>query len=184
MSEKYILACNSPTLVVNPRYFDFFSRGLMPMKHYWPIRGDNYDKCRSIKHAVHWGNNHPQQAQQIGKAGSKFMEDDLKMEYVYDYMFHLLSEYSKLLKYKPSAPPHLLPLTSHQMLSFSQGLEKQFMMESLVEAPSHTPPCTMPSPAAIHSFLETKQNSINKVQSWENDYWLGWRQTNPDYQPS
>nr|GMC61983.1 O-glucosyltransferase rumi homolog [Ipomoea batatas] len=171
VSEKYILACNSPTLLVNPRYFDFFSRGLMPMKHYWPISDE--DKCRSIKHAVEWGNNHPKHAQQIGKAGSKFMEKELKMEYVYDYMFHLLSEYSKLLKYKPSVPPQLLPLTSHQMLSFSQGLEKQFMMESLVEAPSHTPPCTMPSsPApALHSFLKTKQNSIHKVKSWEDDYW-------------
>lgn len=58
VSEKYILACNSLTLIVKPRYYDFFTRGLMPVHHYWPIRED--DKCRSIKFAVNWGNSHKQ----------------------------------------------------------------------------------------------------------------------------
>ena len=59
VSEKYILACNSLTLFVKTRFYDFFTRGLMPLQHYWPIRDDN--KCRSIKFAVDWGNNHMQQ---------------------------------------------------------------------------------------------------------------------------
>lgn len=54
VSEKYIMACDSVTLYVKPQYYDFFSRGLMPMRHYWPIRNDN--KCMSIKFAVAWGN--------------------------------------------------------------------------------------------------------------------------------
>lgn len=58
VSEKYILACNSLTLIVKPRYYDFFTRGLMPVHHYWPIKED--DKCRSIKFAVDWGNSHKQ----------------------------------------------------------------------------------------------------------------------------
>lgn len=40
--------------MVKPQYYDFFVRGLMPMQHYWPIRGDK--KCQSIKFAVDWGN--------------------------------------------------------------------------------------------------------------------------------
>lgn len=56
VSEKYNLACDSLTLLVNPKYYDFFSRGLKPMQHYWPIKAD--DKCKSIKHAVYWGNTH------------------------------------------------------------------------------------------------------------------------------
>ncbi|KAL0382361.1 UNVERIFIED_CONTAM: hypothetical protein Scaly_0523400 [Sesamum calycinum] len=56
VSEKYILACDSVTLLVKPQYYDFFTRGLMPLQHYWPIKDD--DKCRSIKHAVDWGNSH------------------------------------------------------------------------------------------------------------------------------
>lgn len=58
MSDKYILACDSVTFVVKPRYYDFYTRGLMPVHHYWPIKEN--DKCRSIKFAVDWGNNHKQ----------------------------------------------------------------------------------------------------------------------------
>ncbi|CAI9092222.1 OLC1v1027411C1 [Oldenlandia corymbosa var. corymbosa] len=59
VSEKYILACDSVPLIVNPNYYDFFSRGLIPLQHYWPINVD--DKCRSIKHAVDWGNSNTEQ---------------------------------------------------------------------------------------------------------------------------
>ena len=58
VSEKYILACDSMTLVVTPKYYDFYSRVLMPMQHYWPVQDDN--KCSSIKFAVDWGNSHRQ----------------------------------------------------------------------------------------------------------------------------
>lgn len=59
VSEKYILACDSVTLLVKPIYYDVFTRSLMPLKHYWPIKDD--DKCRSIKYAVDWGNSHQQE---------------------------------------------------------------------------------------------------------------------------
>ncbi|CAL5375465.1 unnamed protein product [Camellia sinensis] len=42
--------------------------------------------------------------QEIGKAGSKFIQEELKMKSVYDYMFHLLYQYGTLLKYKPTVP--------------------------------------------------------------------------------
>lgn len=58
VSEKYILACDSLTLIVKPQNYDFFTRGLMPVHHYWPVRDNN--KCRSIKFAVEWGNTHKQ----------------------------------------------------------------------------------------------------------------------------
>ncbi|KAK1290836.1 hypothetical protein QJS10_CPB18g01547 [Acorus calamus] len=99
VSEKYILAFDSPALVVTPRYYDFFTRGLMPGQHYWPIRDD--DKCRSIKFAVDWGNTHQREAQDIGKAASSFIQEELKMDHVYDYILHLLTEYGKLQKFKP-----------------------------------------------------------------------------------
>ena len=56
VSEKYILACDSVSFLVKPHYYDFFTRSLKPVHHYWPIRDD--DKCRSIKFAVDWGNAH------------------------------------------------------------------------------------------------------------------------------
>ena len=58
VSEKYILACNSMTLLVNPQYHDFFTRSLVPMQHYLPINITN-NICRDLKLAVEWGNNHP-----------------------------------------------------------------------------------------------------------------------------
>lgn len=54
VSQKYILACDSMALLVNPHYYDFFTRSLLPTVHYWPINEN--DKCKSIKFAVDWGN--------------------------------------------------------------------------------------------------------------------------------
>ncbi|KAJ8633067.1 hypothetical protein MRB53_026403 [Persea americana] len=168
VSEKYILACNSLTLFVKTRFYDFFTRGLMPLQHYWPIRDDN--KCRSIKFAVDWGNNHMQQAQVIGNAASSFMQEELKMEYVYDYMFHLLNEYSKLLTYKPTKPEKAVEFCLESMGCSAKGLAKEFMVESMVKAPAESGPCTLP-PAFDHTSLEgllrKKENLTKKVQIWE-----------------
>lgn len=54
VSEKYILACDSMTLLIKPEYYDFFVRSMIPMEHYWPIRPNN---CADLKFAVEWGNN-------------------------------------------------------------------------------------------------------------------------------
>lgn len=57
VSLKYILSCGSMTLIISPEYEDFFSRGLLPKENYWPVSPT--DLCRSIKHAVDWGNANP-----------------------------------------------------------------------------------------------------------------------------
>lgn len=174
VSEKYILACDSVTLLVKPRYYDFFARSLMPLQHYWPIRND--DKCRSLKHAVDWGNTHPQEAQAIGKAASSFIQEELKMDYVYDYMFHLLSEYAKLLKFKPGVPRKAIEVCSEFMACPAQGLWKQMMTETFVRGPSDAPPCAMPppyDPQTLHSILERKENSMKQVETLEKQYWDG-----------
>ncbi|GAB2265208.1 hypothetical protein Dimus_000276 [Dionaea muscipula] len=172
VSQKYILACDSLTLLVKPRYYDFFSRGLMPVHHYWPIRDDN--KCRSIKFAVQWGNNHKQKAQAMGKAASEFIQEDLKMDFVYDYMLHLLTEYAKLLKFKPQIPERAIDLCSETLACPAVGLEKKLMMESMVKGPSDKSPCTMPPPydkMSFQSLKRRKANSIWQVEKWEKDYW-------------
>ncbi|XAR53593.1 Protein xylosyltransferase [Bertholletia excelsa] len=172
VSEKYILACNSVTFLVKPHYYDFFTRSLMPVHHYWPIRED--DKCRSIKFAVEWGNSHKQKAQAIGRAASEFIQEDLKMDYVYDYMFHLLNEYAKLLRYKPSIPEKAVELCSETMACGAEGLEKKFMMDSMVKGPVDVSPCSLPPPydaVSLRSILKRKANSIAQVELWEKRYW-------------
>ncbi|KAM7257457.1 hypothetical protein ACFE04_013198 [Oxalis oulophora] len=174
VSEKYILACDSPTLMVTPHYHDFFTRSLQPVHHYWPIR--KTDKCKSIKFAVDWGNNHKKKAQEIGRASSQFMQEELKMDYVYDYMFHLLNEYAKLLKFKPEIPEGATEVCSESMACNAygfKGLEKKFMMESLEKGPSIESPCDLPppyEPNLLRAFYARQVKSIRNVEQWENTY--------------
>jgi hypothetical protein len=172
ISEKYILACDSMTLLVRPRYYDFFIRGMVPLEHYWPIRDNS--KCTSLKFAVEWGNNHTEKAQAIGEAASNFIHEDLKMDYIYDYMFHLLNEYAKLLKFKPSIPLGAVELCSEIMACRAIGTWEKFMVESMVKSPSDSTPCTLPSPydpSSLRGFLDRKDKSIKQVERWEDEYW-------------
>ncbi|KAF3796235.1 hypothetical protein EJ110_NYTH03322 [Nymphaea thermarum] len=169
VSRKYILACDSPTLSVKDRYYDFFSRSLQPGQHFWPISAHN--KCPSIKFAVDWGNSHPQKAQEIGKAGSSFILNDLRMENVYDYMFHALTEYAKLLRYKPTIPSAAKPVCLESMASSESGRVKEFMIQSKVEGPRNAEPCALPppDPAAVESLMRRKKESVEQVQRWERE---------------
>ncbi|KAM7276873.1 hypothetical protein ACFE04_018739 [Oxalis oulophora] len=147
---------------------------LVPMKHFWPIR--NTDKCRDIKFAVEWGNNHTVKAQEIGEQGSRFIEEQLQMGFVYDYMLHLLREYAKLLKFKPKIIPNkrLVEVCVETMACHRRGLEKKYMVESMVKAPSDSLPCVMPptfDPVELQDFLGKQENVSRKVESWGNEYW-------------
>ena len=89
------------------------------------------------------------QAQKIGEAGSKFIQENLKMDFVYDYMFHLLSEYAKLLKFEPTIPPGAHEACSETMACLMDDKLwkiKKFMVESMVKTPRDALPCTMPPP--------------------------------------
>lgn len=175
VSEKYILACDSVTLMVKPYYYDFFSRTLQPLQHYWPI--NDKDKCRSIKFAVDWLNNHTQKAQEIGRGASEFMQRDLSMENVYDYMFHLLNEYSKLLKFKPQVPQNSVEICTEAMVCPSgdaNDTNKRFLMGSLVDEPHISGPCSLPppfDPNGLEKFHRKKLNLIRQVEKWEHAYW-------------
>ncbi|XP_074344027.1 uncharacterized protein LOC141683221 isoform X1 [Apium graveolens] len=169
VSEKYILACDSMTLLVKPQYYDFFTRSLQPLVHYWPI--NNNDKCRSVKFSVDWGNSHRKKAQRIGRAGSNYIQEGLKMKNIYDYMYHTLNEYAKLMKYKPTVPPKAIEVCSETMAcSEHEELNRRFKMESMVKNPSDTSPCLLAPPYSrddVHAIKE-KQESIRKqVEAWE-----------------
>jgi hypothetical protein len=63
VSLKNILACDSTTLLITPKYYDFYLRGLVPQQHYWPVRADKL--CDSIQFAVNWGNKHTKEVSQV-----------------------------------------------------------------------------------------------------------------------
>ncbi|XP_039168709.1 protein O-glucosyltransferase 2-like [Eucalyptus grandis] len=114
VSKKYILACDSMTLLIKPEFYDYFVGGMMPMEHYWLIRARlalmPNNKCRDIKFAVEWGNNHTEEAQRISGSRTKFVEESSKLKF--DCTFHLLSEYAKLLKLEVKVPRGITELCS------------------------------------------------------------------------
>ncbi|CAL4921102.1 unnamed protein product [Urochloa decumbens] len=168
VSEKYILACDSMTLVVTPKYYDFYSRVLMPLQHYWPVQDDS--KCSSIKYAVDWGNSHKQKAQLIGKQASNFIQKELSMDYVYDYMFHLLNEYAKLLRFKPTKPPEAVEVCSESLACQAIDHEKKFMKDSMVRSASDVGPCDLPPPFSPEEFKELqrrRKKSMKQIETWE-----------------
>ncbi|KAF7826040.1 O-glucosyltransferase rumi-like protein [Senna tora] len=171
VSEKYILACDAMTLYVEPKFYDFYIRGMMPLEHYWPIRDNS--KCTSLKFAVEWGNNHTDKAQAIGEAASKFIQEDLKMDYIYDYMFHVLNEYAKLLKFKPIIPETAVELCPEAMACATNGTWRRFMEESFVKFPSDSVPCSIPPDdiPTLQQFQHRKADAIRQAQIWEDEYW-------------
>lgn len=93
------------------------------------------------------------------------------MDFVYDYMFHLLSEYAKLLRFKPSIPKNARELCSEAMACEAQGLGKKFMVDSLVKGPRDSEPCELPppyDPASLFSIHRREENSARQVEKWEN----------------
>ncbi|CAL4996592.1 unnamed protein product [Urochloa decumbens] len=144
VSDKYILACDSPELRVDTPFHDFFSRGLVAGKHYWPI--DPATKCAAIRLAVDWGNAHPAEARRMAEEGSGFAREDLAMDYVYDYMLHLLTEYAKLLRYKPTVPEKAVELCPEALACPAHGRDRDFMMESRERYAADYEPCTLPPP--------------------------------------
>ena len=98
------------------------------------------------------------------------------MDFVYDYMFHLLTEYAKLLKFEPTIPPGAVEVCSETMACPEEdGLWnlKNFMVESMVKSPRDTLPCTMPPPydlPALEAIFPSKQDILREVGMWENEH--------------
>lgn len=110
----------------------------------------------------------------MGRAASKFIQDELKLDYVYDYMFHLLNQYSKLLRYQPTVPPEAVEYCAERLACAEEGPARKFMEESLVQSPKETSPCTLPpsyDPSSLNDVLRKRENSILQVESWQRAYW-------------
>ena len=114
------------------------------------------------------------QAQAIGGEASTFIQEKLKMDYVCNYMFHLLSEYAKLLRYKPTKPPKAIELCAESVSCQANGLERKFMMESMVKAPHGLAACSLPppyNPAELRLLQRRKVNYIKQVEISEQRAW-------------
>ncbi|WCJ29185.1 hypothetical protein M5689_010834 [Euphorbia peplus] len=164
VSLKYIIACGSLTLIISPKYEDFFSRGLIPKKNYWPVSSNQL--CKNIKSAVDWGNKHPNEASKIGKGGQDLM-DSLSMDRVYDYMFHLIKEYAELQKFVPVPPPGARQVCGDSILCFGDDKQKEYLKKSS-RSPNSSPsiPCTLQPADAnfVENLLQDKEKVIKDVK--------------------
>lgn len=114
------------------------------------------------------------QAQAMGKEASRFIEDELNMDIVYDYMLHLLTEYAKLLRFQPSKPPGAVEYCAEFMACGARGRERTFMVESVVQAPREAGPCALPppfDPEELNILARRKAGSIRRVEIWEDKSW-------------
>ncbi|XP_057828394.2 uncharacterized protein LOC131039621 [Cryptomeria japonica] len=169
VSMKNIMACNSPTLLIRPQYYEFFQRGLVAHKHYLPVSSEKM--CDSVNTTVNWGNSNIEEAMAIGNAGSDFLLNEVKMKHVYDYMFHVLTQYAKLLKYKPSVSENSVEYCSEAMMCFANEVEKQYMKDTLITTRSPSPPCNIGDVQAnikeIKEFAEQNKETQFNVQWME-----------------
>ncbi|EOY33718.1 hypothetical protein QUC31_018795 [Theobroma cacao] len=166
VSLKYILSCGSLALLISPQYEDIFTRGLIPKLNYWPV--SPVDLCHSIKFAVDWGNTNPSEAEAIGKRGQQLMES-LSMDQVYDYMFHLISEYSKLQDFKPVPPSSAQEVCEESLLCLAEPKQKEYLKRAAAVG-SPTPPCSLAKPPNSNFFnilTEHKKKLIQHVKDME-----------------
>ena len=94
------------------------------------------------------------------------------MKYVYDYMFHLFSEYAKLLKYKPTVPEGAVELCSEKFACSPVGREMAFKIEGMVHEPAKQPPCNLPPPyeqETLQTFLDQNAKIKEAVDLWVNE---------------
>ena len=93
------------------------------------------------------------------------------MENVYDYMYHTLNEYAKLMKYKPTIPPKATEVCSVTMTCREhEEVNKRFKIESMVKSPSASSPCVLAAPYSgddIQAIKNEQESVRRRVQEWE-----------------
>lgn len=98
------------------------------------------------------------------------MQDELRMKYVYDYMFHLLFQYAKLLKYQPTVPEGAMEVCSGMLICSTKGLRKKFRKHTMVNTVADSTPCILQPPfdqTNLQDHLKRKENLMKQVELWE-----------------
>lgn len=90
----------------------------------------------------------------------------LNMDRIYDYMFHLINEYSKLLDFKPTAPSSATEVCSGSVMCLADDKSKQFFERSRA-SPATTPPCELQpeDENIINNWKEQKQKAMADVEA-------------------
>ncbi|KAJ0570169.1 putative glycosyl transferase CAP10 domain-containing protein [Helianthus annuus] len=91
--------------------------------------------------------------------------EHLNVDRVYDYMYHLITEYAKLLDFKPVRPSTALEECNESRLCYADENHRGFLERSTA-TPSPAPPCKLhpPNVEMIKKKMEAKNIIINKSQ--------------------
>nr|XP_055060650.1 protein O-glucosyltransferase 1 isoform X1 [Misgurnus anguillicaudatus] len=94
---KHLFLCGSLVFHVGEEWIEFFYPQLKPWVHYIPVKQDLSD----LRELLQFVKENDGVAEEIAMRGQKFILDHLRMEDVYFYWERLLTDFSKLLKYRP-----------------------------------------------------------------------------------
>ncbi|KAI2668479.1 Protein O-glucosyltransferase 1 [Labeo rohita] len=94
---KHLFLCGSLVFHVGEDWLEFFYPQLKPWVHYIPVKQDLSD----LRELLQFVKENDGVAEEIAIRGQKFILDHLRMEDVSCYWERLLTDFSKLLKYKP-----------------------------------------------------------------------------------
>lgn len=93
--------------------------------------------------------------------------ESLSIDRIYDYMYHLISEYAKLQDFVPVQPPSALEICIDSVLCFADDKQKQFLKRSIA-FPSPGSPCSLSrqkfynqSTKSIFFFHAHKQSKLD-----------------------
>lgn len=72
--------------------------------------------------------------------------ENLNMDRVYDYMFHLITEYSKLQNFKPVPPNTAMEVCANSVLCLADDAKQREYLERTRAKPFPGPPCDLQPP--------------------------------------
>ena len=91
------------------------------------------------------------------------------MDYVYDYMFHLLSEYSKLQDFKPVVPSSAQLLCEKSVFCFADDPKIKDFLRRSKSTVSNMPPCIFSH--YDHQYIQNterqREQNTEKIWGWE-----------------
>jgi hypothetical protein len=91
-SFKWQLFSGSAVLKQDSDFIEFYYNALKPYVHYIPYRADCYD----LEERIQWLKSHDNETRQIADNARAFAEENLSLEDMAAYYYHLLEAYSKL----------------------------------------------------------------------------------------
>lgn len=103
---KHLFLCRSLVFHGGDEWIEFFYPSMKPWIHFIPIKKGFTEA--DIAELLHFAKDNDERMQQLADKGHEFIWNNLRMEDVSCYWHKLLTQYGKLLKYKPTLQMNLI----------------------------------------------------------------------------